>query len=124
MARWTTSGIGARRPTKDFARKLRREMSLPEVLLWVQLKGQRLEGLKFRKQHPVGPYILDFYCHDVRLALEVDGEGHSLGDRPERDAVRDAWLLTRGIRTLRLSATAVLDSMDDALRMIITEAAR
>jgi very-short-patch-repair endonuclease len=124
MARWTNEGIGAPRPTKDFAKQLRRRMSLPEVLLWVQIKGSRLDGLQFRKQHPVGPYILDFYCHSARLAIEVDGDGHSFGDRPERDAARDAWLLERGVRTLRLSASYVLDSMDDVLRTILNEARR
>jgi len=64
------------------ARKLRRNMTLPEVLLWRWLR-QRPEGLKFRRQYPTGPYVLDFFCSDARLAIEVDGEAHSCGDRPD-----------------------------------------
>ena len=65
------------------ARKLRRKMTLPEVILWHWLR-QRPEGLKFRRQHPTGPYVLDFFCSDARLAIEVDGEAHSRGNRPDR----------------------------------------
>ncbi|WP_414694982.1 endonuclease domain-containing protein [Phenylobacterium sp.] len=72
-------------------------MSLPEVLLRKALKGRKLSGLHFRKQHPVGPYVLYFFCEARRLA--VDGGSHSLGDRPGRDERRDAWLRDRGIDT-------------------------
>jgi very-short-patch-repair endonuclease len=94
--------------TKDFARKLRREMSLPEVILWQPIRGGRLEGLQFRRQHPVGAYGLDFYCDAAKLAVEVDGAHHTLGDNPARDAERDAWLAARGIETLRIPAVYVL----------------
>jgi very-short-patch-repair endonuclease len=89
------------------AKTLRRALTPPEVALWSQLKSRRLDGLHFRTQHPVGPYILDFYCDAVRLAVEVDGVGHSMGDRPDYDARRDAWLLKHGIRTLRLRAADI-----------------
>ena len=89
------------------ARRLRKDMSLPEVLLWKHLKGQPA-GLKFRRQHPSGELTLDFYCADARLAVEVDGQMHDCGDRPERDQRRDAWLLSQGIETLRISAGEVL----------------
>ena len=89
------------------ARRLRRKMTLPEVILWQSLR-QRPDGLKFRRQHPTGPYVLDFYCGDARLAVEVDGEAHSLGDRPQRDVARDEWLREAGIETLRIPAVDVL----------------
>ena len=63
------------------ARQLRRSMSLPEVLLWRELR-KRPGGLRFRRQHPAGPYVLDFACLDARVALEVDGEAHGLGCEP------------------------------------------
>jgi very-short-patch-repair endonuclease len=106
------------RVTKDRAKALRRTMSLPEVLLWKAIKGGQIDGLHFRKQHPVGPYVLDFYCDAVRLAVEVDGGTHGTGDRPERDERRDAWLLAQGIATLRLSASLALRDVDDAVRTI------
>ena len=104
------------------ARGLRRKMSLPEVILWHWLR-QRPNGLKFRRQHPTGPYLLDFFCSDARLAIEVDGEAHSFGDRPQRDAARDQWLRSRGIKTLRIPATGLLEDADAALRYILDETA-
>ena len=106
------------RVTKDRAKSLRRAMSLPEVLLWKALRGRQLCGLHFRKQHPLGPYVLDFYCDAERLAVEIDGDNHSFGHRPGRDARRDAWLRARGVRTLRISARSVLADPGDALRTI------
>ena len=94
-------------------------MSLPEVLLWKAIKGRKLIGLQFRKQHPVGPYVLDFYCDARKLAIEVDGGSHGFGDRPERAGRRDTWLSERGVRTLRLSAELILADVDDATRTII-----
>ena len=102
------------------ARQLRRKMTLPEVILWQWLR-KRPSGLKFRRQHPTGPYILDFFCGDARLAVEVDGEAHSFGDRPKRDAMRDEWLRAAGIDTLRVPASALLDDPDPALRWIVGE---
>src|SRR5688572_1831507 len=104
--------------TRKLARDLRRRMSLPEVLLWKQLKGRQLDGLLFRKQHPVGPYVLDFYCAAARLCVEVDGYTHSTGRHIDGDPARDGWLLKQGIRTLRLSAELVLQSTDDAVLTI------
>lgn len=105
--------------TRDFAKTLRRRLSLPEGLLWRAIKTRKLAGLHFRKQHPIGPYVLDFYCHAVKLAVEVDGQSHGFGDRPERDERRDLWLAAKGIRTLRISASTVLRDVDDATRTIL-----
>ena len=107
------------RVTKDRAKALRRTMSLPEVLLWKAIKGGAVDRLKFRKQHPIGPYILDFYCDAAKLAIEVDGATHGAGDRPARDERRDAWLADQGIATLRLPASLVLRDVDDAVRTIV-----
>ena len=106
------------RVAKDRAKALRRTMSLPEVLLWRALKGGAVERLRFRKQHPTGPYVLDFYCHAVKLAVEVDGASHGAGDRPVRDERRDAWLAAQGIATVRLPAALVLRDVEAAVRTI------
>jgi very-short-patch-repair endonuclease len=111
--------MDAPRTTKDFAKGLRRQMSLPEVLLWKAIKGRKLNGLQFRKQHPIGPYVLDFYCDTQKLAVEVDGSSHDFGDRSQRDERRDAWLSERGVRTLRLPASLILEDVDDATRTIL-----
>jgi very-short-patch-repair endonuclease len=75
------------------ARSLRRRMTPPEVILWQALRRGRLEELRFRRQHPMGPYILDFYCAPARLAVEVDGIGHD--HQISRDARRGEWLAER-----------------------------
>jgi very-short-patch-repair endonuclease len=108
-----------RAPTVTFerARSLRRAMTLPEVLLWQDLRGCRCAGLRFRRQHPIGPYILDFYCAEMRLAVEVDGAAHDHEGQARHDARRDAWLAQRDIRVMRLAARDVLDS--DGRRAIL-----
>ena len=100
------------------ARQLRREMSLPEVLLWNALR-QRPEGLKFRRQFPIGQITVDFACLERRLIIEVDGEGHSYGDQPRRDAARDAILRREGFRVIRIAARDVLKDLDALLRFIV-----
>jgi very-short-patch-repair endonuclease len=100
------------------AKRLRHRMSLPEVLLWRMLKGRQLDGLHFRRQHPLGPYVLDFYCDAAKLCVEVDGYVHGTGAYLHRDPRRDAWLASQGVRTLRISAELVLQSADDAVRTI------
>ncbi len=98
------------RPTANSvlrARKLRKEMTLPEVLLWRLLRGQP-HGVKFRRQHPSGELGIDFYCSDANLVIEIDGISHDMGDRPQRDVRRDAWLKSEGLDTVRIPAADVL----------------
>jgi very-short-patch-repair endonuclease len=99
------------------ARRLRRAMSLPEVLLWQQLK-LRPGGFKFRKQHPAGFYVLDFFCAEAKLAIEIDGEAHDRGAQPAFDAARDRQLLAHGIVTLRIPAHEVLNNLEGVLAVI------
>ena len=100
------------------ARQLRKAMSLPEILLWRILKA-RHDGLKFRKQHPIGPYILDFFCFEHSIAIEIDGQSHDMGDRPERDVARDAWLAARRIKVIRIAAKDVLADADAVAQSLI-----
>jgi very-short-patch-repair endonuclease len=62
----------------------------------------------FRRQHPIGRYVLDFYCAEARLAVEIDGMSHDLGDRPQRDASREAWLKARGLTVMRVAASEAM----------------
>src|SRR5690349_4483996 len=100
-----------RAPEKTFsrARELRQDMSLPEVILWDCLRKRQVDGLRFRRQHPIGPYVLDFYCPPARLAVEVDGAHHDDDRQISHDARRDAWLGQRGIRVMRIAATDILN---------------
>jgi very-short-patch-repair endonuclease len=84
--------------TIAFARTLRREQTDAETLMWMLLRDRRLHGMKFRRQHPVPPYTLDFYCHPLRLAVELDGSQHL---DSARDQARDAALNDAGIEVLR-----------------------
>jgi very-short-patch-repair endonuclease len=88
--------------------------------MWQQLR-QRPDGLKFRRQHPAGPYVLDFYCEEARLCIEVDGAAHDMGSGREADELRDRSLSEAGIRTLRIAARDVLKNPDGVLQLIILE---
>ena len=109
-----------RQPIKQVkrARQLRKEMILPEVLLWVQLQ-KRPRGHKFRKQVPQQPYTLDFACLQARLCIEVDGEAHNRGDQPQKDIVRDRIMAECGFRTLRLPAHEVMNNMEGCVMAIV-----
>ena len=100
------------------ARALRRQLSLPEVLLLTALR-RRPDGLKFRSQFPIGPMTADFACLSHRLIIEVDGEAHDRGDQPRRDAERDAFLRERGFNVMRIAARDVLGNLDGVVRGIV-----
>ena len=91
------------------AKRLRRELSLPEAMLWRILRTSP-GGHKFHKQHPAGVYVLDFFCARANLAIEIDGMAHDMGDNPTRDHRRDNWLRANRIDTIRIPARDVLDS--------------
>ena len=97
-----------KRLTPIRAKVLRGAMTRPEFLLWERLRIRQPGQPIFRRQHPVGPYILDFFCFRAKLAIEIDGQGHGMGDRPARDATRDAYLAREGIRTIRYQASDVM----------------
>ena len=104
--------------TLQHARALRRTMSPPEIALWLALR-QRPGGYKFRKQHPSGPYVADFYCHAARLVVEVDGAAHDFGGRPTRDAARDHWFRARNLAVMRVPAVEIGRDLDAVVRAIV-----
>ena len=115
--------MGVRPPKKPAAtvhraRKERRQLSPAEVRLWCELRT-RPGGFKFRKQHPAGPYSIDFYCAEARLAVELDGAFHDRGDAPERDAARDAFLARFEIETLRIPAREIYRDMAAVIAGIV-----
>ena len=87
------------------ARRFRRNLSLPEQLLWRLLKQMR-GTLRFRRQHPIGPYVADFYCPKAKLVIEIDGATHDT--RQEHDLKRNAYLARLGLRVVRVLAVDVL----------------
>jgi len=86
---------------KPIARALRRHQTDEEKELWRSLRSRRFAGFKFRRQHTVGEYILDFYCADAKLAVELDGFQHGLPEGIQRDEVRNKFLAEHDIKTLR-----------------------
>ena len=113
-------------PARDHARKLRRELSLPEVKLWQALR-LRPAGFKFRRQHAAGNYVIDFFCTGAKLAVEVDGAFHGYRERGAFDARRDAWLGSQGLRVFRIPAAEVLNDTPrvvEAIAAICIERAR
>jgi very-short-patch-repair endonuclease len=102
------------------ARALRRGETIAEERLWAELRGRRLAGWKFKRQVPRGRYILDFYCADAALVIEVDGFQH-MEDRRGRDAERTAFLESEGLRVLRLTNADVTDNLDGSLEAIFFE---
>ena len=105
------------------ARELRRAPTPPEFRLW-QVLRQRPGELKFRHQHLLGPYTLDFYCPAARLVVEVDGDGRSMGDRPARDAARDVWLQGRGLEVVHYDARDVMNALEAVVTDILRRARR
>ena len=91
------------------ARSLRKEVSPIERKLWYALRDNQL-GASFRRQHPVGPYVLDFYCPSARLAIELDGDDHTT--RAESDSRRTRFLNQRGIRVIRFSNREVWSNLE------------
>ncbi|OJW68011.1 MAG: hypothetical protein BGO57_11625 [Sphingomonadales bacterium 63-6] len=106
------------RDTVKRARKLRSEMTLPEAMLWREMR-KRPRGLKFRRQHPAGDYVLDFYCAAARLAIEVDGFAHAGMRAAKADAARSHFLRSQGVATLRVPAKAVLDDIGAAMMRVV-----
>ena len=101
------------------ARRFRKNLTEPELWLWLRLRERSDDSPVFRRQHPIGPYILDFYCPQAKLCIEVDGEFHSRTDRMARDAVRDAYLAEMGIHTYRIHAGEVTEDADEAADGVI-----
>jgi very-short-patch-repair endonuclease len=106
-------------PSDAFARKLRQDLSLPEKLVWVRIRRREPGRPIYRRQHPIRPYVLDFYRSQARLCVEIDGQGHGFGDRPARDARRDAFLESLGIKVVRIPASTVLQDPEAVVEWML-----
>lgn len=102
----------------DFARTLRAQATDAVRLVWSLLRSRRLGGFRLRRQHPFGPYILDFYCVQARLALEIDGGQHGAERKRRDDELRDEYLRSRGVRVLRFSNLEVLQETEAVLEAV------
>ena len=101
------------------ARRLRKEAPFPERLLWGRLRGGQVGGLRFRRQHPVGPYIADFYCASAKLVIELDGVSHD--ERATYDGRRTRFMESRGLRVIRFTDNEVVQDVDDVVYRVACE---
>ncbi len=106
----------------DRSRSLRRSSTYPERAVWTLVRNRQLDGMRFRRQQAIGPYIVDFYCSAARLVVEIDGESHD--GREEEDAKRTSYLQGRGLRLLRLTNDEVVSDREAVADAILAAAAR
>ena len=99
------------------AKELRQPLTPAENRLWNSLRNRQLGGYKFRRQHPIGYYIIDFYCDETRLLIEIDGDTH--GQQIEYDQERTAWLESQGYHLIRFTNQQVLTELPQVLEAII-----
>lgn len=102
----------------DLCRRLRKKQTKTEKLLWAHLRRKGLNGLKFRRQHPLGRYIADFYCPEARLVVELDGKVHNLQDQREYDEVRKEIMEVHRIKLLRIKNDEIEQNIENALKRI------
>lgn len=100
------------------ARALRQEMTPAEIKLYQALRGRKLAGLKFRRQHPYAQYILDNYCVEKKLVVEADGSGHLDPDQAALDQARSEFLATEGILVVRFPNEMILNHLETVLKKI------
>jgi very-short-patch-repair endonuclease len=98
------------------SRNLRKRQTDAENLLWRHLRKKQLEGLKFRRQHPIGKFVVDFVCLERQLILEIDGGQHAI--EPEKDNERDHWLISEGYKILRFWNNEVLENLPGVLEVV------
>jgi very-short-patch-repair endonuclease len=102
-----------------FRRNLRTAATTAERILWAALRRRQLHGFKFRRQHPVGHYVLDFYCVQRKLAIEVDGASHLIGEGPDRDEDRTRFLAREGMRVLRFTNNEVKEELEGVVQVVV-----
>ena len=104
--------------SNHFAKRLRRDATQAEQILWQQLRNRRLAGLKFRRQMPIGPYVVDFICLEQGLVIEVDGSQHGTQANQMHDEARTAYLNQQGFRVIRVWNNDVLSRIEVVLAHI------
>ncbi len=108
---------GNRRLIKK-ARELRSQMTLPEILLWSKIRSKQLDGYKFRRQHPIFDYVVDFYCHELKLIIEVDGEIHFRKEQISFDENRDKILKINGYHIFRLTNFEIQTDLETSVNKL------
>ncbi|MGV3575942.1 MAG: endonuclease domain-containing protein [Devosia sp.] len=104
----------------EHSRRLRKSMPSPEAKLWQALRELRTQGHHFRRQVQIGPYYVDFLCHGSKLAIEVDGDTHFIGNAPSYDEHRDQRIAADGFRMIRFTNHEVMTNLDGVLEAVLS----
>lgn len=104
---------------KEKRRSLRKNMPPAEIILWSKLRGKSLRGCKFRRQYSIGPYAVDFYCPELKLAIEIDGESHFVDGALQRDQIRQSFIESAGISSLRFTNRDIYDRLEGVIEKIL-----
>jgi very-short-patch-repair endonuclease len=107
--------------TKDIAKSMRRKPTKAEALLWKRLRDGQLEGAKFRRQHGIGSFLVDFCCPEAMVVVEVDGAIHDEPEAQERDAEKDAYLISEGFCVLRIRNEEVSGRPENVIAVIVAK---
>ncbi|MBI5020243.1 MAG: endonuclease domain-containing protein [Ignavibacteriales bacterium] len=103
----------------DVARQLRKRSTIPEKLLWERLRRHQLDGLKFKRQHHIGRYVVDFFSEKLNLIVELEGGIHEKDNQKEYDEVRFEELISRGFKILRIKNDEVINNIENVLKKIL-----
>lgn len=109
---------------KEIRRRLRKDSTPSEDILWQEVRNGKLNGLKFKRQHSIGNYIVDFYCATARLVIEVDGEIHLAYDQQEKDKLRDENLIDMGFKIIRFTNDEIVFNIDSVIKKILEKSAK
>jgi very-short-patch-repair endonuclease len=107
-------------PANNFllAKRLRGRMTQAEILLWDKLKNKQFKGYKFRRQHPIHHFIVDFYCHELELIIEIDGKYHDLEEQKNKDFERTELLAFQGLKEIRFTNEEIIKNIDSVLKKL------
>jgi len=106
------------RHLKKYSRRLRKEMTEAERVLWSRIRGKQLKGLQVYRQKPIGRFVVDFYCPKAKLVIELDGGQHYTEELQAKDETRDRYMMTQGLKTLRFSDKEVFENLTGVLEEI------
>jgi len=107
-------------PASNFllAKQLRESMTQTEILIWNKLKNKQFKGYKFRRQHPIHHFIVDFYCHELKLIIEIDGKYHELEEQKNKDLNRTELLQFQGLREIRSTNEEIINNIGSVLKKL------
>lgn len=110
-------------PSSSFlkAQALRKNETEAEKILWERIRNNQLKGYKFRRQHPIGLFIADFYCHQLKLIIEIDGEYHNLPEQIEKDLERTRILESNGLQLIRFTNEEVQENLENVIAKITSK---